>query len=379
MCGCWNYRELNEYSIVTGMAIDYTDDQYEISFLISNIQKDNKSNQSSKVVVLSGQGDSVYEAIKNIGLASSKELYIGHLSVIILSEDIARNGIWEALDFLLREPESRKNFYLVLAKDFSAKDILAIISPLDEFPSQNISKSIVLTSQLQAMVNKTSFNTAMSKLLTHGTELNMNSVTIVGDEEDGTKQENTEKSILDAYLKLDVIGLFKDDKLVSWADNEESIGINLIHGKIDEAYFQIPCDDGYIIVNTEKMTREITPSLVNNIPAVDIKEEFNLIVTDSTCYTNLTDPKNIELINHESEDIIKEIIKKSINLAKENKTDIFGFGNLFYTKYYNYYKNIEEEWNDKIFPNLNVNVDIKVHVTSTGTAQITKGGMTSYE
>lgn len=32
LCGCWNYNELNNYSIATGMAIDYEDNKYIVSF-----------------------------------------------------------------------------------------------------------------------------------------------------------------------------------------------------------------------------------------------------------------------------------------------------------------------------------------------------------
>ena len=39
--GCWNYKELNEYSIVTGIAIDKSDNGYKVSVLISNVPKGN--------------------------------------------------------------------------------------------------------------------------------------------------------------------------------------------------------------------------------------------------------------------------------------------------------------------------------------------------
>ena len=128
LTGCWNYKELNEYAIVTGMAVDYKDNGYEVSFLIAN---GNKSEESeAKTSLLTGKGDTIYNAIKNISLVSPKELYISHLSVVIFSEEIARRGLLNVLDFLLRDPQSHQNFYLLLAKDTKASDILSILSPL---------------------------------------------------------------------------------------------------------------------------------------------------------------------------------------------------------------------------------------------------------
>ena len=45
--GCFNYNELNNYSIASGMAIDFKDDKYLVSFLISNGKKvENESSNS---------------------------------------------------------------------------------------------------------------------------------------------------------------------------------------------------------------------------------------------------------------------------------------------------------------------------------------------
>ena len=114
LSGCWNYRELNEYAIVTGMAIDYDQNEYEVSLLISNGKKSEESGTQAQVTVSSGKGKTIYEAIKAISLSTPKELYISHLSVIIISEKIAEKGVNPILDFLLREPQSHQNFYLIL-------------------------------------------------------------------------------------------------------------------------------------------------------------------------------------------------------------------------------------------------------------------------
>ena len=100
LTGCWNYQELNEYAIVTGMAVDIKDNKYEVSFLIAN---GNKSEQEqTKTSLISGEGETIYNAIKDISLSSPKELYVSHLSVVIISEEVASKGISNLLDYLLR-------------------------------------------------------------------------------------------------------------------------------------------------------------------------------------------------------------------------------------------------------------------------------------
>ena len=95
LSGCWNYKELNEYSIVTGVAIDKKEDKYEVSVLISNAPKSSTDNTSSEsqIVVYSADGESIFEALKNVGLISPKELYLNSFSIFVISEEIASEGI----------------------------------------------------------------------------------------------------------------------------------------------------------------------------------------------------------------------------------------------------------------------------------------------
>ena len=53
LSGCYDYKELNDYSIVTGIAIDKKDNMYEVSVLISNSSKSSTETDSkeSNVVV----------------------------------------------------------------------------------------------------------------------------------------------------------------------------------------------------------------------------------------------------------------------------------------------------------------------------------------
>jgi len=93
--GCWNKVELNDFAIVTGIAIDYKEGEYEVSLLISNSTKGSSDGSNSEIqtAIYSDKGKSMYDAIKQIGLSSSKELYIEHVSILIVSEDVAKNGL----------------------------------------------------------------------------------------------------------------------------------------------------------------------------------------------------------------------------------------------------------------------------------------------
>lgn len=350
LSGCWNYKELNDYSIVSGVAIDKVGDEYETSVLISNLPKNNsdKSSSESNVVVYSGKGASIFDSLKKIGLISPKELYFGSFSVLIISEEVAKDGINNAVDFFIRYPSSRKNFYVALARDVKAKDTLKILTPLSSFPSQNITDNINSTKNLQGTIFSLDFNHLLSNILTDGIEPTINCIEIKGDIEEGSSQENLESSEQKTYTKLSNIGIFRDDKLIDWANHDESLGINIINGKIAEMYLDLEYEDGYVIVDSTSFSTDVSVKLKDNKPIVNINLSGEARIIEVKGKIDLKDSDVIEELQKKANKKIKKQVNKALKLAIENKTDIFGFGKMFYQEYPDYFKSVKKEWNNNL-------------------------------
>jgi len=361
LTGCWNYQELNEYAIVTGMAVDYKDDKYEVSFLIAN---GNKSEQEqTKTSLISGEGETIYNAIKDISLASPKELYVSHLSVVIISEEIAKNVISNLLDYLLREPQAHQNFYLLISKDTEASNILSILSPLSDYPSQNIASNISNTAKLQGKISDASFNLFMEKYLSTGFEPVMNSITIIGNVKEGQSSDSKDKTKQDAYTKLDSLAIFQKDKFVTWATQEESIGIDLILGEINNFYLNVPCENSFAV--TLSNDYKVKYTIEKNKIKVSAEAEGTLREVD--CKIDLEKEEDIKQLEKSAEDIMRKYMVDAIQLAKNNKTDVFGFGAKYYKKYpYDYHR--IQNWND-YFVTLPIEVEAKFQYTRKGSLE----------
>lgn len=364
-CGCYNYQELNNYAIVTGMAIDLKDNKYEVSLLISNGTK--KEANSAQVSVASGVGDTIYTAIKDIGLSTPKEIYLSHLSILVINEEVAEKGLNSVLDFLLREPQSHQNFYMVIAKDCKAKDTISTLTPQSDYPSQNIASNLKVTEKLQGKVTNSKFNSFIAKLLEKGINPITNSITVIGDSKKSTSSEEQQKSVASAYIKISDIALFKDDKLIGWANKEESIGINMLINNIDNLFFDIECNKGKVVISGTDY--DIKYKVNKDKIVIDIESSGK--INEVSCNLDLEDSKVIKEYEKKSEEKIKEIAYKGLNKAKELNTDIFGFGNKIYKKYPNYFKNINN-WDDE-FKKLNIEINIKYKLSNKGSLEQTIG------
>ncbi len=360
LSGCWNYQELNEYAIVTGMAVDYQDNRYQVSFLIANGNKSAEEN-STNTSLLSGEGETIYQAMKDVSLESPKELYISHLSVVIFSESLAKEGIHQVLDFLLRDPQSHQNFYLLIAKDTKPSNILSILSPLADYPSQNIASNIVNSSKLQGKISDASFNLFVQKYLEKGFEPIMNSVIILGDIEAGKTSDSQEKSEQDAITKLDSLALFKGDKFVGYATQEESIGIDLVLGEIGLLYFNVPCQDSYAVTVSDNY--DISYHVEKD--KIELQAKVKGSLREVECRINLEEEKEIEKLEKAAEEELRQYMVHAIQLAKNYETDIFGIGAKYKEKYPEEFSKIKD-WNAffKDYP-VSIAVDFKYHSKGT--------------
>lgn len=355
--GCWNYKELNDYSIVSGVSIDKKDDKYEVSVLIANSPKGNTDSTSSesKVIVFSGVGDSIFEAVKNIGLISPKEIYLNSFSILVISEDVAREGISNAIDLFLRYSSSRNDFNIIISKDTKAKNTLKIMTSITNFPSQNISDNLKSTTNLQGIVKEVTFDDLTSTLLRDGIDATINSIIVIGNIEEGSTTQNLEKSEPETYVKLGNLAIFKEDKLVDWSTHSESVGINLINGNINEMYLNIEYEDSYVVVDTTSFSSKVKTKIKNGKPVVDISLEGEAKIIEVSGEVDLEDSEVIEKLQKKADKLLKSYAYEAIDLSKKNKADILGIGLNFYKNHPEYYKKVKKDW-DNVLEEVKFNV-----------------------
>lgn len=371
MTGCWNYQELNSLAITTALAIDKSEDEYEVSILIANAKKNQVSSKEgeSQTVVYSAKGKTISDAIKNIDLENPRQTYIGHLSVIVISENVAKEGVMNILDLLLRDSESTKRFYVAIARDNKAKDIIKIISPLETFPSQTISTNIRASHEAQAVSTAVTYSKFIETLLKPGINPILPTITVEGDEDDGEKDENLQQATPDAILKLSTVAVFDSDKLIGYASKDESRGINLMMNQINEMIIEHQCEKNYLVTSITEVKGSISIDFKDDKPIANIQIKGIGDITENNCNIKLTNPEQIDEIEKEVNKEVKDLVEKGLKLLQEDfKIDVVGFGNLVYKKNPNYYKKIDN-WDEDVFPSLETKITVNIDINKKGSAR----------
>ena len=362
LSGCWNYRELNDLSITTGLSFDIKDNNYIVSYMTVNPSKDESESNSSEnsTTIYKGEGDSISSAYNNLNSKNPKIPYIGHLDVVIISEDLARKGVMDTIDFLMRMPESRKQFYIILSKGTDATSILETLAPLESFSSENISKSIISSHINHSAIFVEQYNNFVSNLLDEGKSPILSGVEIDNYIDDQKSSQNSK-------IKIDTIGIFKDDTLLGWANEEQTTGIKILNNNAESVLLESTCDNKKMASTLNNIKSNMKITYNDKYPKINVDIYADGALTQINCSKDLSDKEIINELETEFENKLKKIIDNSISLVqKKYKTDIFGYGNYIYKNYYKKWNTIKDIWDEEVFPQLDIEVSTNINLESTG-------------
>ena len=373
--GCYNYHELNQLAITTGIGIDKgVEKNYKVTVQVLNTKKSSKEMSSSDLpefVIYESEADTIQEALRLIILESSKRIYANHMQLMVIGDELAKEGIKDILDVFFRNSDSRKQFQVVVAKDTTANNILSILTPLEEISAQKISETIKMDNRYLGVNEKITFEELVSDYLDETKEIVIPTVSLIGNVDDGISQDNIENTKANTTLKNESMALFKEDKLLDYLSEKESILLNLIRGKIKNTILTYKCDNNKNIVIETYNTKESLNTKINPL-TLNIKINANASINEITCDIDLENEKEIENIKNNIEKELNENIKTFIkNIIEKYQIDPFTIENNIYKNHNKYYKNNKDNILNKI-EKINVESNIKIIEKGNSLKVITK-------
>lgn len=373
LSGCYNYRELNELGITTAVSIDYKDNNfYVIAEVINPIkQQDASSSNNSPFVNYNSSSSSLQDSFRKVVLESPRQLYAAQLEIIVLSEEVVNNHLEEVLEYFARDPESRTEIKIIVAKTEDSTKAITLQTLLTSLSSSNIINSLDLQSKVLGMSYPVTLNELLNMYIDPYLEVVLPSMTLYGNYEIGDEKENITTSSPKAIVKIDGSTITKDNKILGYLDLEESKILNLINGKLKETIIKMNYYDGYIIFepNRIKVSREL--DIKNNIIKINISGYSKTKEIQSNI--DLKDPKEVEKLNKALNMELEKKITDTFNSIREKYgTDVFGFQELYYRTNYKYFKENCTNWYENIYPKIKLEVKANVRLYEKGN---TLGGL----
>lgn len=370
LTGCWNRRELYDLSIAVAMGIDKSDDGYLVTVQIINPAEITAKIATTRTTVTSyrATGSTVFEALRKLAKKSPRKIYASHMRIVVVGEELAKEGIAKVLDFISRDHEFRTDFYIMVARDAKATEVLNILTPLEKIPANKIYYSLKTSAKAWTTTLPVQLDDLINKLVSKGDNPVLAGILIKEDPQEGKKLSNVERVQPSTLLKIDSLAAFKKDKLVGWLSTVESIGFNHIIGKVKSTVVVIPWSDGGKLgIELIRTKPKVKGKVEDGKPKIDIEHFVEANIGEVESEVDLSKTENIYEIEKILANEIKSKMKEAVKKAQQDfKSDIFGFGETIHRVDPKEWKELKKDWN-KEFENLEVNIKVTAKIRRLGT------------
>lgn len=337
--GCYNYKEINDMAIVSSIGIDKDNknDKYIVSAQIMN-SKESEDSEDSQITVYTKEGDTVHEALRNITLKSPRKLYGNHLSKIVLSEEVAKEGIDNILDIFNRITEVRNEFIITIVKEDKASDVLKVLTTTESIPAEYVKLSLKIADKTSGLTYATKLDEFISLYLKKGIDPVVPVLKIDKKEKKGTTINNITTTNPISKIVIEDLAVTNKGKLETYLKNEEVIGYNFLRNQIQKMIIPVKCDDenNYTSILILKNKTKSNAAKKDNKYIINFNINSEAIITEYNCKKDLTDEKVIKKLEKDTEKKIKRYIKKSLNKQKETKGKFLGLERIIYLDYPKY-------------------------------------------
>lgn len=369
--GCYNYKEINEMAIVSSIGIDKDDknDKYIVSAQIMN-SKESEDSEDSQIIVYTKEGDTIHEALRNVTLESPRKLYGNHLSKIVLSEEVAKEGIDNVLDTFNRLSEVRNEFIITVVKDNKASDVLKVLTSTETIPAEYVKLSLKIADETSGLTYTTKLDEFISLYLKKGIDPVVPVLKIDKKSKKGTTIDNITTTDPMSKIVIENLSVTNKGKLETYLKSEEVIGYNFLRNQIQKMIIPVKCDDknNYASIAILKNKTKSNTSKKDNKYIINFDINSEAIITEYNCESNLKNEKVIEKLEKDTEKKINRYIKKSLDKQKETKGKFLGLERLIYLDYPKY-KN--EDYS--------VKYNVKVNLVRKGEIRNSIKGENNYE
>lgn len=352
--GCWNYREVDKLSIVAGAAIDKgTNGGYKVTVEIVQISGGKETKTKSKFISM--EGKTLFDAVRNGIAITGKKLYWPHTKVLIVSKEIASEGLIKVIDWYNRDSETREDVHILISTAESAQEIFSGQGETGEI------KSFVLD---EVLSNQESLSkTPIVDIMQFDTDLKAKGKSPIA------SVVNLKQ--VDGKMVPQVMGtaIFKKDKLVGFLSGEETKDLLFIKDKLKRGLLieKVQVNDVSTPVSLEifKSKTDVTPVVNGQDIQINLNINATVAIDEIQSTENILDDKGIMKLEKSTEKVLAERIEALIKkIQSDYALDIFGFGAVLREDKPKVWKSVSGNW-EEIFQNLNVNVITKVQIKNS--------------
>ncbi|MGM7719949.1 Ger(x)C family spore germination protein [Metabacillus sp. Hm71] len=376
LSGCWDRKELQDIDIVSAIGIDEGGDdlenRYRVTVQVINEGQIAGGQQGGKgdlspVTTYTSTGSTIQETLRKIAPKLPQELFFPHLQLMVIGEDLARKkGIQDLFDWLERDSQFRTLFPILVVRNNSAKNVLEIMTSLEPIPSAKIVGGLESTQKTWGEYASSRADQVIQQL--GGEAAHLTGIEIIGTKEEGSKLTNVQQISPKAELQIKGLAIFRNGKLQKWLDDDAARGATWVNNELTKTTLNLDCKKKKkgVAVDMMRSKTNIKVDIKNDKPVIYVSVRSESHISEVHCSMDLGKYENFEKLEKQLQKEIKDEVMMAIEAAKEEKSDIFSFGEYVNREDPKLWKKIDKKWNDEIFPETEVKVDVLAFIRRSG-------------
>ncbi|MFD1954626.1 Ger(x)C family spore germination protein [Paenibacillus thailandensis] len=359
LAGCWDRVEVNDLAIVTAAGFDAAENnriklsvQLFVPTASSTTQSMGESTSTgggTQVIVKSAVGINTADAASKLQQLLSRRLFWGQADSFIFGESLARRGLKDPYDFLIRHPQPRERADLYISKG-DAESVLAWQPAIE----RNSSEVLREMSNLKTAVNVTLLQSVVQ--LTdeaHTTLIPLVSMKKVGQEK--------------PTIYINGSAAIKDLKMKHLFNTFEMRGLMWLRNEVETTTLsvRVPEEDGVASLRLLSSHTRLKPAIRNGEWIMRIKMEAEGNIDENSTTVDVSSAEKLEEFETLFENELKRRVAKAIESAQQAGTDVVGFAEQFNHRYPHQWKAHKADW-DRLFPTVKTEYDVTVNILRSG-------------
>lgn len=354
LSGCWNYRGLDQMSIVVGIAIDFDQEAglFDISYEVADLSSGGKD-ASVKGKIVHAKGKTLFEAARNAKLKEPDRLFFGAAHVLVINQQLVRDtGINSILEWFLRDAECRETMCVAISQEATAEELLQ--SPEGAQGIMAVTLHDIIKEDQD--VTGTAPNTRLYEIFNRLNSPRRSVLLPVL-----RKTQNGK----DLVPELNGAALLKEGKLAGFLPPEQSRYALLMEGTLNKGVLtlsasDLPGDD----VTLEILSSKAKKSYVYDQGKVILKVDATLdvVFAENRDGLDVMDKQVVRRVEALAAEMIQKHVAELMDVLQHTfAADVFGFGEMIYKRNLPLWRQLAPTW-DTLYPQAEARVSAEVHI-----------------
>jgi len=360
VAGCMGNMELNELYIVHSVSLDVGDrGGVKVSAEIAKLGTEGMQpkGMQNKTFLISGEGNSLFEAARLIRVKSDRTLLWGQTTAIVISKAIVKEGIEKQIEEIRRFRQFR-NTTLMFMIDGKASDVLEIEMPNASITAQAL-RGLADGGESTALTLKTTLLDVYKDRINHYQDIRFPAVRVLKGKSEGSKP------------MLQTVGFyaFSGARLAGFMSAKPTKGYLRASDRLVGAVERIVCEgeSGKTVTFENTKSRSTTSARLeaDGTPSVRIEVDADLNLVSSACEDEMTITP--ALISEWERRLNAEIVSEIEDFAeftRERKTDLLGVGEILHRQHPGQWKQVKKTWSE-VYPSCRFYINVRTRIDHT--------------